>query len=71
MNSRDYVAYRKVVQRDPCSYCGAPGGTKDHITPKARGGLNEPENLTGSCRRCNQAKADRSLLRFLRARLAA
>lgn len=26
-----------VLRRDPCSYCGGPGGTVDHIVPQAAG----------------------------------
>lgn len=65
--SIEYVQYRRIVQRDPCSYCDGPGGTKDHITPKPSGGppINTPENLTGACSGCNMAKANLGLLEFL------
>jgi hypothetical protein len=39
--------------------------TVDHIIPKARGGTNSPNNLALCCRRCNHAKADRSVEEFL------
>lgn len=66
-HGRDYVYFRRIVQRDPCSYCLGPGGTKDHITPKPSndGPINEAENLTGACRGCNQSKANLGLLAFL------
>ena len=62
-----YVKYRKIVQRDPCSYCGGPGGTKDHITPKPLNDapINLAENLTGACADCNGLKANLGLLNFL------
>lgn len=64
------ISYRRVVQRDPCSYCPGPGGTADHIDPKSKfkappmSGRYEPlpaeygdwTNLTGACERCNHAK---------------
>lgn len=63
----EYVQYRKVVQRDICSYCGGPGGTKDHITPKPPndGPINLAENLTGACINCNSDKGALDLLGFL------
>lgn len=56
-----------------CSYCGkelranhfvAKGErmkklmTVDHIKPKSKGGSNKLYNLTASCNKCNQDKAD-------------
>ena len=29
-------AWASIVRRDPCSYCGGPGGTYDHIEPKSQ-----------------------------------
>lgn len=40
--------------------------TVDHIVPKAKGGSNKRENLALACRRCNNAKGDRSVEAFLR-----
>ena len=52
-----------------CVYCGrrlAKGEvTRDHITPRAGGGDSSPDNLAPSCRLCNRAKGDRSLLHWL------
>jgi 5-methylcytosine-specific restriction endonuclease McrA len=53
------------LRADPCSYCGGPGGTIDHIIPAARGGLSTSDNLTGSCEACNLAKGAWPLLPFL------
>lgn len=44
---------------EPCVYCGAPGGTIDHVVPVTRGGTNSPENLVSACRSCNSSKKDR------------
>lgn len=45
-----------------CSYCGAKGNDKsltlDHIIPKCRGGLNDPDNLVTCCFPCNQRKSN-------------
>jgi 5-methylcytosine-specific restriction endonuclease McrA len=55
-----------VLRADPCSYCGSPGGTVDHITPKAWRSRHEgPSGMTGACERCNGAKGVWPLLPFL------
>lgn len=50
----------RVMQRDPvCCWCKEkPSETLDHIIPRARGGSNRVANLVGSCRECNEFKAD-------------
>lgn len=67
-------AWRPILRRDACAYCGAPrAGTVDHIRPRRRtsrrfpwaGGTNAIGNLTGACAACNGTKADRPLLHFL------
>lgn len=66
-----YVAWRRVVQKDPCAYCNGPGGTADHIVPRdARSGRKENVwgNLTGACRSCNMLKGTLSPLGFMLAR---
>ena len=50
-----------VMQRDNhrCRWCGEVNPlllTIDHITPVARGGQNEPDNLQFLCRSCNSRK---------------
>lgn len=64
---REYVAYRRIVQRDPCSYCAGRGGTKDHIVARSKGPQFERDayNLTGACRECNMAKGSLDCLGFL------
>lgn len=52
-------AYRRVLQGDPCSYCGEPVAHIDHIQA---GGGNDWSNLTGACERCNARKSDVPLL---------
>lgn len=40
-----------------CCYCGSPGATTlDHLLPRYRGGISEPNNLAPCCSRCNQEK---------------
>lgn len=55
-----------VFSRDKfvCTYCGADVTDDphcDHVLPLIQGGTNEIGNLTTSCRRCNSAKAGRTL----------
>lgn len=57
--------YLDALRRDPCAYCGGPGGAIDHIDSTARGGEDDPANLTGACRECNSRKGAAKLLRSL------
>lgn len=53
---------QEVFERDghACQYCGDGADlTCDHVTPLARGGSNDPENLTTACRSCNSSKGDK------------
>ena len=61
-------SYARLIQGDPCSYCGGPGGTVDHIDPLASGGVHDASNLTAACGSCNSAKKDRPMLLFLATR---
>ncbi|MEK7748977.1 MAG: HNH endonuclease [Bacteroidota bacterium] len=65
------VPYKKIVlsrknilRRDShqCQYCGKSDVslTVDHITPRARGGLDTWENLVCACIDCNNRKGDRT-----------
>lgn len=60
---------KEVFVRDnyTCKYCGQVGGLLevDHVVPISKGGTNEIENLTTSCRRCNRQKKDKTLTEFL------
>lgn len=63
-------AWARVIRRDPCSYCGGPGGTLDHIEPRARrargiGGVHSWTNFTGACGACNSSKSARGMLGYL------
>lgn len=60
---------KEVFDRDnyTCKYCGQVGGLLevDHIFPLSKGGTNEIDNLTTSCRRCNRQKKDKTVTEFL------
>jgi 5-methylcytosine-specific restriction endonuclease McrA len=51
-----------------CAYCGATDTQLEieHIVPKSKGGSNRVSNLTLSCRKCNQKKANRPIEQFLK-----
>lgn len=59
----------EILQRDGfrCQYCGREGPEValeiDHIKPRARGGTDDPENLTVACFMCNRGKSDKPLIR--------
>lgn len=62
-----------VLRQDPCSYCGGPGGTIDHIEPRSKrvrgiGGAHSWLNYTGSCQPCNGRKSVRKMLLWMRSR---
>jgi 5-methylcytosine-specific restriction endonuclease McrA len=66
-------AWLRLLRADPCSYCGGPGGTVDHVEPKRKpvrglGGAHAWLNLTGACGGCNGTKGDKGLLVWLAAR---
>lgn len=46
-----------------CAYCGNCDGPFhiDHIHPVAKGGTNDPKNLTVACVRCNISKGAKPL----------
>jgi hypothetical protein len=58
-SERETTTYLRL---DPCSYCGEPAGTIDHIDPLRTGGERVWENLTAACQRCNSSKGTRPLL---------
>lgn len=67
-------AWRALVRRDPCAYCGATGGSIDHIVARNPlvavpfGGKFSWLNEIGACSRCNSSKGSDSLLLFLAVR---
>jgi 5-methylcytosine-specific restriction endonuclease McrA len=58
---------RAVFIRDnfECQYCGVritmSTGTRDHVTPRSRGGPDTLGNVVTACRACNVRKDDRML----------
>ena len=60
---------RQIFERDgyTCKYCGLVGGILevDHIIPFSKGGTDDLNNLTTSCRMCNRQKKDKSVEEFL------
>jgi hypothetical protein len=60
---------RQVFIRDnyTCTYCKSVGGVLecDHVIPFSKGGSNELDILTTSCRRCKTQKKDKSVDEFL------
>lgn len=63
--SKEAIEYAEVLYNDPCSYCGTPADTIDHIVSVSAGGGSEIANLTAACKRCNSSKGNRDLLGFL------
>lgn len=61
----EIFGYKRALKMDPCAYCGAPGGSRDHIKPRSAGGGDSWQNLTGACHRCNAGKQSLSLLAAL------
>lgn len=57
------------VLRNHCSYClqqmDENNITRDHVTPRDRGGSDNWFNITYACKQCNTAKDNRTLLSFL------
>lgn len=72
VGTRAWNKYRLTILQEYgyiCQYCGAEATEVDHIIPRNRWeqdeygqpvpGLNDPDNLTAACKRCNSAKRDR------------
>jgi endogenous inhibitor of DNA gyrase (YacG/DUF329 family) len=58
---------KKVLSRiriATCLYCGAPGGTVDHVVPLSRGGQHTEGNLAPACLPCNSSKRDKLLIEW-------
>lgn len=58
---RDFVFSRS---NGKCSYCGEKAAEIDHIIPRSKGGTDSVNNLTASCRTCNEKKSNLSLKEF-------
>lgn len=69
MSKKAQLTNRNLFRRDnhQCQYCGSYSHeikdymTRDHIHPKALGGLDKWENVTTACQSCNNKKADYTL----------
>jgi 5-methylcytosine-specific restriction endonuclease McrA len=60
--------YDAVIERDrACVYCGDLYGPfeVDHIVARQKGGKDILPNLALACRRCNQVKGAKDVVRFL------
>ena len=60
---RTPLSRRAVFARDAgkCVYCGIAATSIDHVVPRSRGGTHSWDYVVAACRRCNHAKADRTL----------
>ena len=58
---RDFVFSRS---NGKCSYCGEKAVEIDHIVSRSKGGTDSVNNLTASCRACNEKKSNLSLKEF-------
>lgn len=62
----DPVLRRELFERDgwTCRYCGdsvdEETATLDHVTPRSKGGSNDPTNLATCCLMCNSIKSGRT-----------
>lgn len=54
---RPIVDLAMVLPDGPCTYCGGPSDTWDHVVPFGQGGETSPENLTPTCHACNHRKS--------------
>jgi len=60
-----------ILLRDnyKCVYCGkgvtSETATIDHVTPVAKGGTEEPNNLATACRACNDKKRNLDVINFV------
>jgi len=61
--------WQNLIQDAKCHYCGvdldAKTATMDHILPVSRGGKSSKGNVVPSCKPCNTAKRDHSVLDLL------
>ena len=58
---RDFIFFRS---NGKCFYCGKQAQEIDHIVPRSKGGTNSVNNLTATCRACNEKKSNLSLKEF-------
>lgn len=65
MGPADVQRWKAAVKRDPCSYCGGPGGIRDHVVSVATGGTDAWWNAAGICSLCNNRKGKLSVMAHL------
>lgn len=60
-----------VMKRDKgvCRYCGDEASEIDHITPWAKGGDHDEDNLVACCRKCNSMARNKLFDTFLEKRI--
>ncbi|WP_323808859.1 RNA-guided endonuclease IscB [Nostoc sphaeroides] len=60
--------YLLVKWQHQCAYCGVKGVPLqiEHIVAKSCGGTNRVSNLALACQKCNQAKGNQSIAKFLK-----
>lgn len=58
---RDFIFSRS---NGKCSYCGKQAQEIDHIVPRSKGGTDSVNNLTATCRSCNEKKSNLTLKAF-------
>jgi 5-methylcytosine-specific restriction endonuclease McrA len=60
--------WQNLIQNAKCHYCGidldARTATMDHVLPVSRGGRSTKGNVVPSCKPCNTAKRDHSILKL-------
>jgi hypothetical protein len=65
--------WRTRVKRDPCVWCARRPAKRsrsiEHITPRSKGGADDPSNIVGACASDNSARSAETLLFFLLDRL--
>ena len=58
---------KHILDRDDnrCQYCGQIANQVDHVIPVAKGGQDTEDNLVAACARCNYAKHDKDVDKFM------
>jgi len=51
--------WMKRMRKQPCHYCGEPGGTVDHVIPRDQGGTATIDNCVPACGLCNTFRRSR------------